>query len=287
MKSRSKLIGSLVQWLEQNWRILLDLLGALAIIGVVVDSFSLRVGIKQLQAELSQQQYERSLLPELQYFYQLTISRSDVSELEEAAVHHVEEFYAQLYEYTQANPGITYREAIKAVAPFTATVPARPVEIIATIQNVSTNRAATATDVRLFLAMDRRITELSVHSREPFTILEGGTGETSMILEVDRIVAGETITVEITSETTESTAQQDHIVIHQGLGSSSGRSSSSSSSRSSRSTSRSTLWVFDLEQAVGLPDISYLPGKNPQIAIDVTANEGEATLLGFGSSTPF
>lgn len=250
---------STISFIKRHWRTIIELLGFLGII----------LAILELNLQNQQFRYEQSQKPLLEYSYTLEFSETDRQVIFQVADEMIASFYDDVAEYLQTHSNNNYREAITAVLPMTLTIPANPIAIEIQIDNKG---MATATQVRVNLEMDRAITSLNVNSKEIYQILQGGIGEKQVIIEIDRITAGDRIFVEINSEDNKPGTPSDQIVLGNFLDDSILTSITYDEAGNTTSTTgMGKSFTF-------FPEVRYMSAKEPVVSLVVTSNEGAAQL---------
>jgi hypothetical protein len=229
----------------------------IGILGLVIAILGIVVAFQQLQLQRLQFEYKISQKPQLEYTRDILMIEPDSFSASKAqSAQLVENFFRGIYTYRQTHPNASYSEAIHAVLPMTITVPGASIGILATIHN---NGKATATKVRATLTTNRLISSFKVESVEPYQVLHGGTGKSELAIEVNRIVAGSTITITMDSRATE-IGSQDKLVLD------------------IPRYRRNALGVIELlPEDAPLPSLQYLSAAEPIIDVVVTSNEGPAT----------
>jgi hypothetical protein len=242
-----------------------------------------------LQLNLQQRQfaYELSQKPLLEYSYQLAFSESDEKVISESVNQLAEEYYDRLYREAQASPDSNYLIIAESILPISLTVPVQPLSLEVVIHNKG---IASATKVRVILEMDRPITFLDVQSLEPYDVVEGELGETAMIVEVDRMVANDTVIMTFGSERVESDSQSAKIVLVKDsspwLSSYQQLSFWTQSGEAGQGWPSFSMPLNLLSIKTPFPRIEYVSAQSPEISIVVTANEGTATRMTISTPTP-
>jgi hypothetical protein len=226
----------------------------------------------KLQYDLAKQQFELAQLrePHFEYSSRLVLSPTDQKVASDASKQLLESFFEQVYQYTRSKSGVTYLEGVDAVLPLTTTLPARSLAAITTIRN---NGLTTVTKVRAFVTTDRPITSFDVLSLEPYARLKGGIGEKELTIELDRIVAGNAVTITIVSQIAESGRQSDRVVLQ------------SCDPKKGNSDLKSLLLGKDVycpsdspftvvPSTNFLPVLRYIPAFPPTISVKVTSEQG-------------
>jgi len=252
-----------------------------------------------LQLNLQQQQftYEKLQKPNLEYSYTITLSKSDQKIISDAAESLIEEFYKSVFQKTENTPNAKYIDIAESILPLEKTIAPRPLSISVKIINTG---VATATKVHVICNIGRPITSISVNSLEPSQVIQGGDGKDFATIEIDRLVAGDSATIDIVSNDG-GEGQSDTVVIQSPSDFSSSTSQKSVIKTASGNTvvleyseasriirlsigegdSPQTIQTIDMKLGNGsstisplLPQIGYIPAQQPSIQISVTSNEG-------------
>lgn len=260
----------MVEYIKKHSRTILEILGLLGLVFAF------------LQVALQKQQfdYEKAQRPRLEYSQRLTFSESDFEIMSHTAQQLGEEFYELLYQYKGTNTDADYSSAVEAILPITSTISAKPVSVMIIINNKG---AGTATKIRMVLEMDRPISSVNVESFEPYEIIKGGVGNSFVSVEIDRIVAEQSVKISIDSEKAKDTSQVDQLVLEENA-QKNGVVSKIEYDEQGRLTT-----ITELYSDSGLfPQIRYIPAEQPKVSVIVTSEEGPAQYLGlveFGSSS--
>ena len=276
----------MIEFLKKHGRTLLEILGLLGLV------------LSLLQYRLQQQQFlfDQSLRPSLEYSHRLALSDEDRKLVTESANQLTEDFYQTLYSYKEEN-SVNYVTAMQKILPISKFIDAKPISVIVTLNN---NGTGTATKVRVFAEIGRPITNVSIASLEPYTIVKGGIGESSISIEIDRIVAGKSVAVTIDSNRVETASQSDQLILEYNGGNDFPDYSSLLDSLDNLPLGRISIYdehgreimsinkedlaksVNDSNSSIVLtrfPVIRYLPAEQPSVSITVTSNEGNAIVV--------
>lgn len=256
----------MLRTINAHWREFFEGLGlGISLLILVFAKQQLDLANKQLEVEQLRE-------PHLAYSSQLVLSPTDQQVAFDATKQLIESFFAQVYQYTRNRPDATYLEAIDSLLPLTATLPARSLVAVTIISN---NGQTTVTKVRAFLTTDRPITSFDVRSLEPYTRLKGGVGENELTIELDRIVAGNAVTITLASQIAESNKQLDQIVLQSTY----------------RLLDKPKLGLFTdyfypkdspfafAPSTYFLPVARYIPGQLPTVNVVVTSEQVQGHLL--------
>ena len=274
----------------KHWRTILEFVGLLGLI----------VALMQLSLQQQQFIYEISQKANLEYSYQFTLTATDQRAITLAANELTGSFYERLYQERRSNPNVNFSTTIESLLPMTSTITARPFSILSTVRN---RGQATATAVHVIVEMNRPITALEVDSLEPYRIVKGALGDNAIIIEIDRIVAGQATNIVFRSDTAIRMEQLDQVVLTKRTpiqveiktrARDNGRSALSVNTLFNNFLIQSDNFLIDtpagtwgyLDQRYGtliahtpyFPEIWYLSAEQPSVDISVTSNEGPATL---------
>jgi len=289
-------MNNFISFLKKYGRTIIEVIG---LIGIV---------LALLQLNLQQQQfsYEKSQKPNLEYSYTVNLSESDQKIISDTAESLVDEFYKSMLQKAESMPNTKYIDIAESILPLETTIPARPLSISVKVINTG---VATATKVHIICNIGRPITSINVDSLEPSQVIQGGNGDDFATIEIDRLVAGDNATINVISNDG-GEGQSDRVVIQNPSD-----FFSSSNSQKSVFTTASGVTVsveYDknngiirlaigegdspqisqtIEMILGaggstvsplLPQVGYIPARQPSIQISVTSNEGS----GIKSITP-
>ncbi len=242
----------------------------LGILGATVTFQQLQ--LQQLQLDLQRQELEFSVDRNF-----VSSSRDVIAKAEQQLV---DDFFAQVFKYTQMHANTGYYQAINALVPMTATLPAQPFSARVVIHNKGN---ATSTKVRAAFELDRPISSYLIDSLEPSSIVKGGVGDRQLTIELDRIVAGRTVTLTIVSENPFNQSQSDRIIIDMPSNRPKGKRDPSSwvvsTSKGSEGGGGSTSWDTEL------PALFYMFPQAPNLNVIVTSTEGPGIRVQGSSGT--
>ncbi len=229
--------------------------------------------LQQLQIDLQQQRLEFSVDRNLASW-----RIKSIAEIERQLV---EDFFSELFRYSQTHPDLSYYQAVQALVPMTATLPAQPFEARVVVRN---NGRSTATKVRTTFDLDRPISNYAIDSLEP-SMVRGKVGDQQLMIEIDRIVAGSMVTMTITSEGPASQIQTDRIVLNLSLNYAKSKSIVQVSFFPSDLSKGKSASGIELLPADELPILLYFPSQTPTLNVTVTSNEGPGTKTSGSSGT--
>jgi len=242
------------------------LTGALAAT-TVISALTLYYVIRQTSIRQQQLDYERSRQPDLKYKVTMLLDANDHEVIIHAAQQVSQQFYAALACGQTTSRANTHSGQISRVLPIETAVSPRPVIASIEIRNAG---AITASKVRVSIKTDSTMSSLSVDSMEPYRTLNGGIGQSSILIEIDRIVAGASTTLSATLAASQDSgldkvvlAEAPHLLI--------------SRIRTDRFLDRETVFTSDLALDVpGLPMLQYFPARDPHLEVTVSSEEGIA-----------
>lgn len=207
-------MNTTIEFLKKHWRLVIEIVGALGII-IGILQYMLQqqeFTLAQQQALLSEQQalLAQQQKPQLEYSVNILNSRIDQTVMAENANLLINQYYEKVFENAENKTDINYLELSETILPITTTIPSRT--FFAEILIVNTG-LETANAVRAVINLDRPITSINIQTSEINSIIEGGVGETSLIVEIDRILANTTATIQIISDNNEYPNLLDTLVL--------------------------------------------------------------------------
>jgi hypothetical protein len=190
--SNKFIANSKIKLFRQNWRDIL-LIAEFIVIGLM----GLYLAWQDVKWSKMALLYEQMHQPTLEYNYRWEFSKTDRQAMLEIADRLIRDYHKQVYEQQQANASLTYPQALNTILPMEAVFSAQPTSLLIQINNTGTT---TANQVRVFLTTEHPITSCNVETLEPKRIIDGGTGEHKVTIEIDRIAPSYTTDISIVTE---------------------------------------------------------------------------------------
>lgn len=184
---------------KANWKNLLNIAGILGLF----------VAILQFNLQKKQFVFEQSLSPKLEFFYNYVLADSDYAIVNDKAEELLGLFYTTFHDEYVQDSEENYLEIVESILPLQMSIPARQLSVNLTIKNTGTT---TANEVRATIDIGRTISDIVVTTIEPYEIIQGGVDENSIVVEIDRIVAGDEVRIYLVSNTVDGTSL-DKIII--------------------------------------------------------------------------
>lgn len=233
----------------------------IGLVGIVVGVVGAYFGF--LQASYAQQQLQRA--PILRTTTNIGLSATDEQAITQASDQLVDEFYSQLYNYKLSNPQMSYHEAASAILPLSATVDSQPMLLSIGISNSGNS---TATKVRISVNSDRNISTISVMAQEPYVVISGGIGKSNLTIEVDRIIASDTVNIAISFENAVAQNELDKLILEE---------VSADHPNMPLSTHGPLVDSYPGPAYAHFPRIRFVPAQQPFATVYVASNEGGST----------
>jgi hypothetical protein len=219
---------------------------------------------------------ELSRIPKLEYSYTLLISDPNLPMLLQARNRLVDRYYGLLYAKAQANPGMGYQYASDRALPLQETVSPQPISLLVTIRN---NGGGAAKKVRAKIVINRLISSLKIDTLEPTHIIEGGVGQKTTTIEIDRVVSGVPAAITIGSDALPPGTQSDKLVLQKAEA---GMLALPSAQVYEPGSDNAAPVLLN----GGFPTLNYVIASRPDVSVEVTFDQGRATIVPTATPIP-
>ncbi|MDA0242024.1 MAG: hypothetical protein OT477_01280 [Chloroflexi bacterium] len=198
----------IVDFLKKHGRTTIEII---AIIGVILAFLQYKLQQDQFFFEQQQISISAQNRPKLEFLIKTVPSNIKQKTIVEHTSLLVDDYYNHIFALKQENATASYLEVANQLLPITKTLPVG--YFVSEVQLFNTG-GSTATQVRVNIELNRPITSLDVETNELFSIVRGDLGDTSLTLEIDRILANKTAIIVIGSETSYDVSHEDKLVLY-------------------------------------------------------------------------